>query len=459
MKKILILLTIALSLVLINHSCKPEPEPEPELPGSIYGVVTDKATGEPVKNANVQLRPSGVTTLTGVDGRYDFQDVKNGDYNIIVSKTGYTDLIDDYVITVEDGKDIRRDVQIEKLPAALRVVDDNGKDISELDFGSSNDDLSRMFSIFNDGVGSLTYAIVKTAKWITSISSENGTLQAGATMPIVMVIDRDIMSVGDNTTTIHITSNDGSKQMTIKAKKISDISTLDAESVGGNWATLKASINRDVLYSERGFYYGTNANNMTKVTVDGGGMGTYTYKLNNLKPGIRYYYKAYMVCDNQTSYGEVKEFTTKSAINGHEYVDLALPSGLKWATCNAGASSPEGYGNYYTFDEACDLTWGGTWRTPTKAEFEELRNACSWKWTTQNNVYGYKVTGTNGNSIFLPAAGYRSGSSISNAGSRGYYWSSTPSEYDSYYLYFHSDAHYMNDDYSKSGQSVRPVLE
>lgn len=113
MKRFLTLLTIALSLVLINHSCKPKEEEEPE-PGSIYGVVTDKATGEPVKNANVQLRPTGETTLTGNDGRYEFLDLKNGEYSISVSKTGYTNLVDDYVITVDGPKEMRRDVQIEK---------------------------------------------------------------------------------------------------------------------------------------------------------------------------------------------------------------------------------------------------------------------------------------------------------------------------------------------------------
>ena len=291
MKKFLTLLTIALSLVLINHSCKPKEEE----PGSIYGVVTDKATGEPVKNANVQLRPTGETTLTGNDGRYEFLDVKNGEYSISVSKTGYTNLVDDYVIIVDGPKEMRRDVQIEKLPAALRVVDDSGNDINELDFGSSNDDLSRMFSIFNDGVNTLNYSIVKTAAWITSISSESGTLQAGATMPIVVVIDRDKMSVGDNKTTLHITSNDGSKQMTIKAEKMSDVSTLDATNVTHDNAILKACINRDVVYSERGFYYGSDINNLSKVVVDGGGMGNYTYQLKNLEGGNKYYYKAYIV--------------------------------------------------------------------------------------------------------------------------------------------------------------------
>ena len=457
MKKFLILFTIALSLVIINHSCKPKEEEEP---GSIYGVVTDKATGEPVKNANVQLRPTGETTLTGNDGRYEFLDVKNGEYSISVSKTGYTNLVDDYVIIVDGPKEMRRDVQIEKLPAALRVVDDSGNDINELDFGSSNDDLSRMFSIFNDGVNTLNYSIVKTAAWITSVSSESGTLQAGATIPIVVVIDRDKMPVGENKTTLHITSNDGSKQMTIKAEKISDVSTLDATNVTHDKAILKACINRDVVYSERGFYYGSDINNLSKIVVDGGGMGNYTYQLKNLEENRKYYYKAYMVKDTETVYGEVKEFSTlEDPYYGHEYIDLGLPSGLKWATYNVGASSKEDYGDYFawgetetkstyieensiTYDvEMSDISgnsqydvarkkWGSTWRMPTEQEMNELVDNCEWKWTQVNGVYGVEVTGPNDNCIFLPAAGNRDGSSLYYDGEEGVYWTSTPPVYD-----------------------------
>ena len=458
MKRFLTLLTIALSLVLINHSCKPKEEP-----GSIYGVVTDKATGEPVKNANVQLRPTGETSLTGTDGRYEFLDVKNGEYSISVSKTGYTNLVDDYVIIVDGPKEMRRDVQIEKLPAALRVVDDSGNDINELDFGSSNDDLSRMFSIFNDGVNTLNYSIVKTAAWITSISSESGTLHAGTTMPIVVVIDRDKMSVGENKTTLHITSNDGSKQMTIKAEKLGEVSTLEAEEVNYTKAILKACVNIDVPYSERGFYYGTNTNSLTKVVVDGTGMGVYKHQLYNLEKGKKYYYKAYLINNSETVYGEVKEFSTlKDPYNGREYVDLGLPSGLKWATCNSGAGSPEEYGNYLNFEEAKDATWGGNWRCPTKSEWEELKSNCAWTWTTKDGVKGYEVVGSNGNSIFLPAAGYRDGSSLSAVGNAGGYWSSTPYPYNSegaYYLQFDSSGQIMKGRLRYCGLSVRLVAK
>lgn len=77
----------------------------------IYGHVTDYDTGEDVANANVQLRPSGETALTGSDGMFEFRNINPGDYSLTVSKAGYKDLIDDYVITVED-KMMRRDVQI-----------------------------------------------------------------------------------------------------------------------------------------------------------------------------------------------------------------------------------------------------------------------------------------------------------------------------------------------------------
>ncbi len=178
-------------------------------------------------------------------------------------------------------------------------------------------------------------------------------------------------------------------------------------------------------------------------------------------------------------------------INGHEYVDLGLPSGLKWATCNVGANKPEDYGSYFAWGEtatkssykennsktygksfsdiggksqydAARANWGGTWRMPTKAELEELENKCTWKWTTQNGVKGYKVTGPNGNSIFLPAAGRRYGSSLYYAGERGNYWSSTSNESYSNYAYgldFNSSYQIVGWYRRDSGLSVRPVAE
>ena len=104
---------------------------------------------------------------------------------------------------------------------------------------------------------------------------------------------------------------------------------------------------------------------------------------------------------------------------------------------------------------------GGTWRMPTDAEWTELRTNCTWTWTTQNGVNGRLVTASNGNSIFLPAAGFRYDTSLSNVGSRGYYWSSSlNTEYPSlaWYLNFNSsNVGRGYDSYRCLGQSVRPV--
>ena len=195
----------------------------------------------------------------------------------------------------------------------------------------------------------------------------------------------------------------------------------------------------------------------------------------------------------------------KNTENGHEYVDLGLS--VKWATCNVGATKPEEYGDYFAWgevepkeeynwstykwcngsddtqtkyctnsyygtvdnknvlesvDDAASVNWGGAWRMPTEVELIELRDNCTWTWTTQNGMKGYTVTGSNGNSIFLPAAGTRIDSSLNNTNSYGYYWSSSlraDYPYDAYDLRFHSSTVYWDYSCRGFGQSVRPVCE
>ena len=190
-----------------------------------------------------------------------------------------------------------------------------------------------------------------------------------------------------------------------------------------------------------------------------------------------------------------REFTVDSfeahpsnlTTNTHEAVDLGLS--VKWATCNVGASKPSDYGNYYawgetetksTYTEINSVTygksmkdiggtqydvahteWGGSWRLPTKAECQELINKCKWQWTSVDGHAGYKVTGPNGNSIFLAAAGGRDGDSALSVGSGGGYWSSAPDsgDYAAWELYFDvglQDVYWYGRYY---GKSVRPVVE
>ncbi|WP_302612319.1 PEGA domain-containing protein [uncultured Muribaculum sp.] len=213
------------------------------------------------------------------------------------------------------------------------------------------------------------------------------------------------------------------------------------------------------------------------VAIDGSEAGTTPDIFRNItvgrhtvtvsKPGYQSRQEQVTVGENQTATvsGElvaqaaqqqaapVAVATTGNTVNGHKYVDLGLS--VKWAACNVGASAPEESGNYYAWGEtatkaeytqansktfgknigdisgnpqydAARANWGGTWRMPTTAEFDELRNKCKWEWTELGGKKGYRVIGPNGNSIFLPAAGWRSGSSLDNSDAYGYYWSSTP---------------------------------
>ena len=108
-----------------------------------------------------------------------------------------------------------------------------------------------------------------------------------------------------------------------------------------------------------------------------------------------------------------------------EAVDLGLPSGLKWASFNLGATAPEEIGTYYAWKDVATETYYGSWRMPTKDEIAELIDNCTYTWTTVNGVNGGCFTATNGNSIFLPAAGFEDGSTTEEAGEQGYYWSSS----------------------------------
>ena len=191
----------------------------------------------------------------------------------------------------------------------------------------------------------------------------------------------------------------------------------------------------------------------------------------------------------------------------HDYVDLGLS--VKWATCNVGAKNPEDYGDYYawgetetktnftwrtykyckgtynslteyntnreygTVDDEVELSevddvahkkWGGSWRMPTKDEFAELLDNCTFTWVRQNKVYGYRVTskkpGYTDCSIFLPAAMYYDGTSLISKNSEGYYWSSSlnasgPS--GAWRLKISSGTHVQNPYGRYFGYSVRPV--
>ena len=206
------------------------------------------------------------------------------------------------------------------------------------------------------------------------------------------------------------------------------------------------------------------------------------------------------IYDDCTKNGKTEDIRPIGQENGYTFVNLGLS--VRWASCNVGATTPEEYGDYFAWgetetkdeyswatykygnnkihlfkyniyddkttleseDDAATVNWGGEWRMPTDAEWTELREQCTWTWTTQNGVNGYQVSSkTNGNSIFLPAAGYRkSYSGLLDASFSGKYWSASLNDSIPNFawdLFFDSDSVGRDDDSRNNGRSVRPVCQ
>ena len=261
------------------------------------------------------------------------------------------------------------------------------------------------------------------------------------------------------------------KSFTTTAYILPTVTTSSATNLSQTSATIGGNVTSDggANVTERGVVYSTSQNPTTSNSkvICGSGEGDFSCTLTSLNSGTTYYVCAYAVNCKGTSYGNQIRFTTFTT---HSYVDLGLS--VKWATCNIGAATPEEYGEFFAWgevepkenyswrtykwynttsstltkyntkstygivdnktqldisDDAASANWGGDWRMPTAAEWEELRRECTWTWSNK----GYKVTSDiNGKSIFLPAAGAMNESAHGNQSEYGWYRSSSLDIYD-----------------------------
>lgn len=287
--------------------------------------------------------------------------------------------------------------------------------------------------------------------------------------------------------------------------------TTSITNISPNSATIDGQITNDggLSITEYGVVYSTAKNpTIANTTIESNNYnseGLFTSELTNLQKQTTYYARAYATNAKGIGYSEEISFTAD-----YQYVDLGLS--VKWATCNVGANKPEEPGDYFAWgetqpkdyydwsnykwckgssssltkycdrdsygivdkiyvlqlsDDAARVNWGGNWRMPLKSELDELYNSCTWTSTTQNGTKGYLVTGKNGNSIFLPNAGYKSEGSLADLGAYGYYWSSTVYPYyfssGGYHTYPYQAYAYSADGEEKMarrcGLPIRPVCQ
>ena len=212
--------------------------------------------------------------------------------------------------------------------------------------------------------------------------------------------------------------------------------------------------------------------------------------------------------DEPSNNGNNNDSNGGSSLNGHEYVDLGLPSGTLWATCNVGATKPEEYGDYFSWgeiepkgtynwssykycngnnntltkycnnsiygnngftdnlttllfeDDAATVNWGNGWHMPTKEQWQELSDNINSTWTTLNGINGRLFTANNGQSLFLPAGGSHWGGELIGRGFDGDYWSKSlyiDNSRDAWYFGFSSDIYGIVNYRRDYGPSVRPV--
>ena len=355
-------------------------------------------------------------------------------------------------------------------------------------------------NVMNDGNGNI---IERGVAYSTSINPtiSNDTIKAGDGMGEFKC---DLINLQEKTTYYVRTyaineagvAYSEEKSFTTHEVTIPDVKTSSIDNV----TYTSASVNVDIIHdgyatiTECGVCYSTSQNptivNFKKVSKNNV-VGAFDCNISNLTPATTYYVRAYATNSKGTAYGEQIEFTTKA----HIYVDLGLS--VKWATYNVGAEKPEQSGDYFSWagtnvreeysiyydcpyiafggyiayyfkyctqppmgspdnkttlepqDDAAHVNWGGNWRIPTYDEWCELKNNCTWTSVTQNGKKGFTITSTsNGNSIFLPAAGCMTDENLEYA-DKGYYWTSMLRSYSSsnngtdnyaYILYFSPSA-------------------
>lgn len=312
MKKVFPILTAVLLLIgLTAYSCKDELVEE--FTGSIVGTVADRTTGEPVPTVNVTLEPGGKSAITGSDGNYLFSELEIGSYTVSVSKQGYTP--DSKILEIEPEKVTNGDFLIGRIPSVVTV------DRDTLDFGDGSDVNSLSFNIVNSGYEDLEWKIEYSCSWISEVRDTSGILPYGKTQSIVVFIDRELLSPGENTTTVVVRSSNGSSDLVVKAVGAERaevmLNTLDVEDITSSTAAFYGEIINAGMprYTARGFVYSTSskpteATAIETLTAPVTDDDIYSARVTGLELGQQYYVRAFAKSDLGTFYSTNEESFT-----------------------------------------------------------------------------------------------------------------------------------------------------
>ena len=420
---------------------------EVDINSGLSGTVKDYETSKPLENCVLLLTPGNRSITTGSDGTFDFGVVDMGEYIIQPFLDGYEQKV--IKIRLEASKPLNIDILLKKATApviktseARDVKDRSATIVGEIE-STGGIELIEVGFYFGDTEQC-------QQKTIADIEGNSVYAKISGLLPekkyYYKVYARNL--IGESCGEIR-------SFMTLE-RQLPDVITLDATNLSTNSARLEAKIDPDIEGVEYcGFYYGTNTSKMTKVEAI---VGRQFYcEISNMRPRTVYYFKAYIADNKNEKQGDFVSLTTEMLqYNGKGYVDLGLPSGVKWATINMGAKNEQEAGGYFAWgetsakntfdidnykhcvaadtsksgdttiityklskynsddeikrleliDDAAHVQWGGEWRMPTYNDFKELRDKCSWTWTSADGVQGYKVVGPNESYIFLPYAGY-----------------------------------------------------
>ena len=320
--KLLLFLSIVLFLF---TSCKKD---EVQL-GLLYGTVNEKVTGNAIANVSVELiksdEKSGESITTDDDGSFEFRNLEEGVYSLHLKKSGYESVTKEGIVVKGGTNSKPVFVQMEKLPPALTIVDDNRNEIDSIDFGIDEGTTMRSFNIFNNSEDELEWSIIydeNKSRWIKAFSKSDGKLKANQTQSVVCTIDRNKLDIGENSAIVHVISNNGSKELKITAKSVEIIETLDVEEVGSHFAVLRGNIvrNIDPEITEYGFVFSTKEsptlnNNAQKISnTSSPPKGKFEMKAEGLEKETTYYVRAFVTNNEKTFYGNQITFCTISHI-------------------------------------------------------------------------------------------------------------------------------------------------